>query len=78
MNMKTTGLSDVTVDEFLEMVIMWHCAGDIPMDRVQTVEFIERHEFADFLQSVHFWAKRFGLEPPSRSAVVRSLHTLYR
>lgn len=77
MQMKSVSTCDVTTAEFLEVVIMWHCAGDIPMDRVQTVEFIERPEFTDFLQSVHFWAKRFGVEPPSHSDVVRTLHRLY-
>lgn len=77
MFMKAVSTSNVELDEFLEIVIMWHCAGDIPMDRQQTVEFIERYEFADFLQSVQHWATTLGLAVPSRSAVVRALHTLY-
>jgi hypothetical protein len=77
MMMKATTRSRVDLQEFLEIVLMWHCSGDIPMDRVATIEFIERLEFSEFLMSVQHWSSRFGVKPPSRSEIVRTLHQLY-
>lgn len=67
----------ITLRKFLEIVIMWHTSGDIPMDRIATQEFIEDETFASFIDSVNMWSKQFGLTQPSRSDVVRTLHELY-
>lgn len=75
--MKATVHATVDLKEFLEIVLMWHCAGNIPMNRQSTCEFIEDPFFAEFLQSVRYWAARFGVQEPSRSEVVRVLHELY-
>ena len=75
--MKATTQANIDLKEFLELVIMWHCAGDIPMNRKTTSEFIEDSYFAEFLQSVSYWSHKLGLEKPSRSDIVRTLHLLY-
>ena len=67
----------VTLRKFLEIVIMWHTSGDIPMDRVATQEFIEDETFVSFLDSVKTWSKLFGLTQPAKSDIVRTLHELY-
>lgn len=78
MKMKIAAQPRVELKHFLELVVMWHCNGDIPMDRVSTSEFIEDEErFPEFLMSVQHWAKEFGLVVPKRQDVVRLLHELY-
>lgn len=79
MSQKMISVSQPTTDleSFLEIVLMWHCHGDIPMNRKRTVEFIEDEGFADFLQSVHHWCNEFGLSTPPRTDVVKTLHQLY-
>lgn len=77
MSMQATSTPTIDLDDFLELVIMWHCAGDIPMDMGQTIEFIERSEFTQFLESVDLWADKMGVQRPSRTEVVKTLHTLY-
>lgn len=67
----------VTLTKFLEIVIMWHTHGDIPMDRVATQMFIEDEAFVAFLDSVKNWSRMFGLTCPTKSDVVRTLHSLY-
>ena len=63
--------------EFLELIIMWHCSGDIPMDRAATSTFIESDGFPDFVMSVHWWCRELGLVEPKTSEIVRDLHLLY-
>lgn len=75
--MKATTQSRVDLKDFLEIVLMWHCSGDIPMDRESTVRFIEQPHFAEFLMSINHWARRFGVKCPTRSEVVKTLHQLY-
>lgn len=75
--MKATTRSQIDLKEFLEIVIMWHCSGDIPMDRTSTVQFIEQPEFGEFLLSVQHWAQRFGVKRPTRTEIVKTLHQLY-
>lgn len=79
MNAKMTAISPPRTDlyGFLELVLMWHCHGDIPMTRTSTCEFIEDDNFGEFLQSVQFWCKEFGLKIPTRSDVIKTLHLLY-
>lgn len=67
----------VTLTKFLEIVIMWHTHGDIPMDRVATQEFIEDDGFVSFLDSVKTWSKSFGLTCPPKMEIVKTLHCLY-
>lgn len=67
----------LTLHKFLEFVIMWHCSGDVPFDRVATQEFIEDDMFVSFLDSVKTWCKLFGLEEPSKQDIVKALHSLY-
>lgn len=67
----------VTLTKFLEIVIMWHTHGDIPMDRVATQTFIEDESFVVFLDSVKMWSRQFGLTCPLKQDVVRTLHELY-
>lgn len=67
----------ITLEKFLELVIMWHCHGDIPMNRVAMQEFIEDDSFIVFLESVKTWCRAFGLTNPPKSDVVRLLHLLY-
>lgn len=75
--MKATTRSQIDLQEFLEIVLMWHCSGDIPMNRATTSEFIEDGHFGEFLMSVQHWARRFGVKSPSRTDVVKTLHQLY-
>lgn len=75
--MKATTRSKIELTEFLEIVLMWHCSGDIPMDRTSTVAFIEDEHFAEFLMGVSHWARRFGVNEPSRTEIVKTLHQLY-
>lgn len=75
--MKTVSTPTIQLQEFLELVIMWHCAGDIPMNRQQTAEFIECGYFAEFLRSVHHWADKLGVVVPQRADVIKTLHQLY-
>lgn len=79
MSTKMTAIAPPRTDlyGFLEIVLMWHCHGDIPMNRISTCEFIENERFPEFLQSVQFWCKEFGLSIPSTTDVVKTLHTLY-
>lgn len=67
----------ITLNKFLEIVLMWHTSGDIPMDRVSTQLFIEDDQFIVFLDSVKNWSRMFGLTCPSKQDVVVSLHSLY-
>lgn len=67
----------VTLTKFLEIVIMWHTHGDIPMDRVATQTFIEDESFVVFLDSVKTWSRQFGLTCPAKQDVVKTLHELY-
>ncbi len=75
--MKATSRTKIDLKEFLEIVLMWHCSGDIPMNRQTTSEFIEDSHFGEFLMSVQHWAKRFGVVNPSRTDIVKTLHQLY-
>lgn len=75
--MKATTRTKIDLKEFLEIVLMWHCSGDIPMNRVTTSEFIEDSHFGEFMMSVKHWAARFGVATPSRTEVVQVLHQLY-
>lgn len=79
MRTKMTAVSTPRTDlfGFLEIVLMWHCHGDIPMSRISTCEFIESDRFPDFLQSVHYWCTEFGLSIPCNTDVVKTLHLLY-
>lgn len=77
MKMKIATQPRTSLKEFLELVLMWHCNGDIPMDRVSTSNFIEDEHFAEFLMSVQHWCKEFGLAMPKRSDIVKTLHQLY-
>lgn len=76
---KMTSVAQPRTDlySFLEIVLMWHCHGDIPMHRTRMVEFIEDEHFAEFQQSINFWCREFGLSVPSRTDVVKTLHQLY-
>lgn len=65
------------LSEFLELVLMWHKSGDVPMDRSSTVEFIEDGHFCEFEMSLQHWCKVFGFSVPRRADVVKALHTLY-
>jgi hypothetical protein len=75
--MKAMTRSRVDLKEFLEIVLMWHCNGDIPMDRASTSAFIEDLHFGEFLMSVQHWATRFGVKQPTRTEIVQTLHKLY-
>ena len=75
--MKATTRSKIDLKEFLEIVVMWHCSGDIPMNRQSTCEFIEDSHFGEFLMSVQHWATRFGVKHPTRTEIVQTLHNLY-
>lgn len=76
--MKAVSDPRLDLEQFLEVVIMWHTSGDVPMNRVDTTEFIEDEgRFANFLLSVQFMANEFGLEQPTRSQIVRTLYRLY-
>jgi hypothetical protein len=75
--MKATTRSKIELKEFVEIVLMWHCSGNIPMDRADTSAFIEDDHFGEFLMAVAHWAKRFGVTEPSRTDVVKTLHQLY-
>lgn len=79
MSPKMTSVAKPRTDlySFLEIVLMWHCHGDIPMDRITTSEFIENDKFCEFQQSVRFWCKEFGLSQPSDTDIVKTLHLLY-
>lgn len=77
MKMKIATQPRATLKEFLELVLMWHCSGDIPMDRVTTSIFIEDDHFAEFLMSVQHWCKEFGLTVPTRNDIVKTLYQLY-
>lgn len=77
MDMKTTGYAAIDLQEFLEIVLMWHCSGDIPMDRKSTAEFIETDTFSEFLMSVKHWARRFGVKVPTTAEIVKTLYALY-
>lgn len=74
--MKTNGHSRVDLSEFLEIVLMWHTSGDIPMDRHSMTEFIEDDHFSEFMMSVQHWCGRMGLIYPTKTAVVKMLYTL--
>lgn len=67
----------ITLAKFLELVIMWHTHGDIPMDRIATQLFIEDESFVSFLDSVKTWSRLMGLTCPSKADVVKTLHCLY-
>jgi len=67
----------ITLHKFLELVIMWHCHGDIPMDRVAMQIFIEDDSFIVFQETVKTWCRSFGLTNPSKADIVRTLHDLY-
>jgi len=76
--MKAISDPRLDLEQFLELVLMWHCAGDIPMNRVDTSTFIEDDtRFPEFLLSVYFMCNEFGLEKPTTSEIVRTLHKLY-
>lgn len=75
--MKQVSHLQLDFDEFIEIVMMWHCSGDVPTDHTSTAEFIENHQFANFLISVRYWARCFGAEVPSTTEVVKTLHKLY-
>jgi hypothetical protein len=77
MKMKVADRPRITLYEFLELVLMWHCSGDIPMDRVSMCTFIEDEHFAEFLMSVQHWCGVLGLTIPDRSDVIKTLHQLY-
>lgn len=74
--MNTKDYPRVTLRDFLEITIMWHCSGDIPMDRPSMTAFIESDQFAEYLMSVQYWCGQFGLEPPSKSSIVVTLYQL--
>ena len=76
--MKAVSDPRLDLEQFLELVLMWHCSGDIPMNRVDTCEFIECEDrFPNFLLSVQFMSNEFGLEQPTRPQIVQTLHKLY-
>lgn len=77
MSMAVLSCPRVEIKDFVEIVLMWHCSGDIPMNRCDTARFIECVEFSDFLDSIDMWALRMGLRTPTRSDVVKTLHLLY-
>lgn len=68
--------SEIDLQEFLEIVIMWHTSGDIPMTREATSEFIEDKNFSEFMTAVKHWSRKFGVRPPTQSAVVKTLYDL--
>jgi hypothetical protein len=75
--MKAITRTELDLKEFLEIVLMWHCSGDIPMNRTTTCEFIEDAHFGEFMMSVQHWARRFGVTTPTRAEIVQMLHQLY-
>ena len=77
MKMAVVSDSNTELKEFIELVLMWHCAGDIPMDRASTCAFIEEENFPCFMTSLKEWCSKLGLAMPSRTQVVITLHTLY-
>lgn len=74
--MKAIAQSRVDLQEFLEIVLMWHTSGDTPLTRPDMTAFIEAEHFGEFMMSTNHWASRFGVSPPSRASVVKTLYTL--
>lgn len=77
MKMSSVKRPRLELKDFLELLLMWHKAGDVPRDRTEMQEFIEADEFVEYLQAVQFWCNEFGLHHPTRSDVVRTLTTFY-
>lgn len=77
MKMKTVSKPSLELNQFVELVLMWFCSGDIPMNRISTQEFIEDDSFIVFFESVKTWSRTLGFECPSKPDVVKSLHGLY-
>lgn len=76
MNMKAVATPHADLKSFLELVLVWHCFGDIPMTRVDTANFIESDAFERYLESINEWCGKLGLEVPARSLVVKQMYEL--
>lgn len=63
--------------EFVDLVSMWHCAGNVPMDRQSMCEFIESDDMARLMDSISMWCTKLNVERPSKSQVVKIMHDLY-
>lgn len=74
--MRAISHASISLNELLEIVLMWHTSGDIPMDRKSMTEFIEDSHFGEFIMSVNHWCGRMGLAHPSKANVVKTLYTL--
>jgi hypothetical protein len=78
MKMVSLGSPSISLEKFLEIVLMWHCNGDVPMDRISTQTFIEEDDgFEEFLYSIRACCIAFGLKEPPRREVVMAMHKLY-
>lgn len=77
MKMKNVSKPSIELEQFVELVLMWFCSGDIPMNRVSTQEFIEDDSFIVFFESIKTWSNTLGVECPLKADVVRTLHSLY-
>ena len=78
MLMKAISQPKTDLTRFLEIVLMWHKSGDVPMDRAAISVFIEDEEgFPIFLESVNFWCNKFGLCRPTRKDVVITLYGVH-
>lgn len=77
MKMKTTSKPSLELKQFIELVLMWFCSGDIPMNRVDTQVFIECDVMLEFVTSVHDWCDSFGLSRPPKSEIIQTLHLLH-
>lgn len=75
MMMKAVAQPKTDLKHFLEIVLMWHKAGDVPRDRGEMSVFIEdEDDFASFQQSVIFWSSQFGLRRPTKANIVKTLY----
>lgn len=77
MKMETISKPSLDLKQFIELVLMWFCSGDIPMSRVDTQLFIECEILLEFVASVHTWCESFGLRKPSKSEIIQTLHLLH-
>ena len=77
MKMKTASKPTLELKQFIELVLMWFCSGDIPMNRVDTQLFIECDILLEFVNSVHTWCDSFGLDKPSNAEIIKTLHMLH-
>lgn len=75
MMMKAVAQPKTDLKQFLEIVLMWHKAGDVPRNRGEMSTFIEDVEdFSSFLMSVLYWTEQFGLRKPTKADIVKTLY----